>query len=202
MDRRQWLPSVHAERPLLGRICATNEGDPSNVSMMIAARETFTMTRGSGFAAYVRLSRHSRVLALLCAALASMVSPVLCQAQDPSRAPWEEYDTLLSGRRLLSPLHLGALGDQVDLQTGGLRFSTTDVEVPGNCQLKVQLARTFTVENRHPDLQNTLLFADWDVDIPRLVGTFATNWPSDRCSGNGVPPTLNVEQHKRVGCAG
>ncbi|WAW97476.1 RHS repeat protein [Xanthomonas citri pv. malvacearum] len=117
-------------------------------------------------------------------------------AQDDAKAPWEEYDKLIGKRSTIAALGPTLLGDQVDLVSGALSFRHADVELPGNDALPVALARTFQVDVRTDVPYHDLPFADWDLDVPRLSGSFASDWPDARCAVPSVeaaaPPTVQV----------
>ncbi|WP_115512783.1 RHS repeat domain-containing protein [Xanthomonas arboricola] len=112
-------------------------------------------------------------------------------AQSNAKAPWEEYDKLIHNRQALTALGPTLFGDQVDLYSGALSFSNVDVNVPGNA-LAISVGRSLTVTNRQGYILTDLSFADWDLEVPRLSGVFAstTGWAS-ACThnGNGQPPT-------------
>nr|WP_249263226.1 hypothetical protein [Xanthomonas axonopodis] len=117
-------------------------------------------------------------------------------AQDDAKAPWEEYDKLIGKRSTIAALGPTLLGDQVDLVSGALSFRHADVELPGNDALPVAVARTFQVDVRTDVPYHDLPFADWDLDVPRLSGSFASDWPDARCAVPSVeaaaPPTVQV----------
>ncbi|WP_396617483.1 wall associated protein [Lysobacter soli] len=115
--------------------------------------------------------------------------------------PWEEYAKLVDSSQSITALGPNLFGDQVNLSNGSLSFSATDVSVPGNSALPVAVGRTFNVSNRKGYDFNDLPFADWDLDVPRMSGVFATSWqggildaPQQRCSitavGAAQPPSL------------
>ncbi len=106
------------------------------------------------------------------------------------KALWEEYDKHIHSRTAVTALGPDLFGDNVDLASGALSFSATDVSVPGNNALPVQVGRSLKVTNRGVYFQNDLPFADWDLDIPRISGVFASTWHDARCTGNGQPPTI------------
>ncbi|MBV6740892.1 RHS repeat protein [Xanthomonas vasicola] len=116
----------------------------------------------------------------------------LAGAQSNSKAPWEEYDKLIHNRQAMTVLGPTLFGDQVDLYSGALSFSSVDIEVPGNA-LNLNVVRSLTVGNRQGYAINDLPFADWDLEVPRLSGVFAstTGWAS-ACThnGNGQPPMV------------
>ncbi|MCF7221521.1 fibronectin type III domain-containing protein [Marilutibacter chinensis] len=116
-------------------------------------------------------------------------------AQDEGKAPWEEYDKLIDKRSAITSLGPDLFGDNVDLNTGALSFSATDVGVPGNNGLAVAVGRRYSVENHgaNRDIDGyDLPFADWDLDVPRISGVFATTWHDQRCSGATQPPAVKV----------
>lgn len=124
--------------------------------------------------------------AAAAALLLGMVA--IAHAQSPGRAAWEEYDKLIGSRTAVTALGPDLLGDSVDLNSGALTFSATDVNIPGNSKLPVAFSRTFSVVNREDYDFNDLPLADWDLDIPRLSGVFATTWHDNRCTSPGAPP--------------
>lgn len=115
-------------------------------------------------------------------------------AQTASNSPWEEYDKLIDSRKSVQALGTELLGDSVDLATGGLSFSATDISIPGNSKLPLALTRSYSVTSHKIGEQDDLPFADWDLDLPRISGTFAPNWPESRCTGTGVPLSVYIGQ--------
>lgn len=109
------------------------------------------------------------------------------------KAPWYEFDQHIKPARVVAAHGMDLLGDQVNLQDGTLSFAATDISVPGNNVLPVAFRRTYSLYNREYMLSDEML-ADWEVDVPRLSGTFASSWVdrngsmSGRCSVGGVPP--------------
>ena len=123
-----------------------------------------------------------------CAALATLlVMPGLTSAYT-GKQPWEEYDKVIQARGAVTAHGPEIFGDQVDLYSGALSFSVTDISVPGNSRLPVALTRTMTVSNRRL-YPNDGPLADWDLDLPHLSGVYAPTWPSDRCSSTRNPGT-------------
>ncbi|XHH30542.1 hypothetical protein WIW49_08315 [Xanthomonas euroxanthea] len=116
-------------------------------------------------------------------------------AQSNAKAPWEEYDKLIHNRQAVTALGPTLFGDQVDLYSGALSFSTVDVSLPGNA-LDLSLGRSLAITNRQGYVINDLPFADWDLEVPRLSGVFAntTGWAS-ACThnGNGQPATATSD---------
>ena len=122
----------------------------------------------------------------------------------------EEHAKLIDQRRNLGVLGPDLMGDQTNLQTGSTEFIHTDISLPGNSGLPVELIRRFSVEPKRgePGLRPAA-FADWELDVPYLSGTFSTRtgWQvvavggstTARCSVTqpqfAVPP-----QQARGGC--
>lgn len=115
----------------------------------------------------------------LVSALLLLVASSALSAQEVSR-PWEEYGKLINSRETVASLGPTLLGDEVDLNTGALSFSATDVSIPGNSKLSVAFSRSFKVSNRKGYVNDSAL-ADWELDTPNLSGVFAPNW-SMTCS--------------------
>ncbi|AWV08083.1 wall associated protein [Lysobacter maris] len=117
-------------------------------------------------------------------------------AQEQGKALWEEYDKLIDKRSAITALGPDLFGDNVDLYTGNLSFSATDVSVPGNNALPVAVGRRYGIDNHsvgHPGVDGyDLAFADWDLDVPKISGVFATTWHDQRCSGAAQPPAVQV----------
>jgi YD repeat-containing protein len=90
-----------------------------------------------------------------------------------------------------------AFGDQIDLRMGGVTFDVVDIDIPGNSSLPVRLGRRFEVKDHLHNAGDLGGFGEWDIDIPRLHGTFADGigWqvdgpsPYQRCSNPAAPPT-------------
>ncbi len=115
------------------------------------------------------------------ALLAGFAAPALA-----SKAVWEEYDKLINKASTVTAHGTTLFGDQVSLQSGALSFRVTDVSLPGNNALPVEITRTFQTETvagyapgSTPD--NNVLdspFGDWDLELPSISGVFAvsTGW--------------------------
>src|SRR5690606_38586567 len=122
-----------------------------------------------------------------------VVAWLLCFVSSPVAAqgnlPWEEYDRLVDRGREIAPLDVGSMfGDQVDMYTGALSFSATDVSIPGNNALRVAITRKLSIyDRRHYGGGVRGPFADWAIDIPNVSGVFAPNWHDNRCEVS-VPP--------------
>lgn len=60
--------------------------------------------------------------------------------------PYLEYRKRVEAAQSISPLDNGVFGDQVSLYNGATEFSVTDIDIPGNSALPVQLGRRLSVE--------------------------------------------------------
>lgn len=135
---------------------------------------------------------HASLKRLLAACLALMAP--LAQT-----APFEVNIGYLEGLLPKAPdavtvLGNSLFGDEVNLYNGSLSFSHTDLSVPGNSALAVALIR------RHAPTQAAEVlgqFGDWDLDTPRIGGSFSAlkGWVTqsggvDRCSGFTPPPVI------------
>ncbi|KAA2285531.1 RHS repeat domain-containing protein [Arenimonas fontis] len=132
-------------------------------------------------------------LALLAALIAG---PVAAQA----KFKWEEHSALVKARQVVGALGPDFAGDDVGLYNGSLRFSATDVELPGNAALTVAIRRSFAVSEHRTQ---ALAFGDWDIELPRVHGVFArqTGWVNasgspSRCAVGSVaaaqPPAVTL----------
>ncbi|MGN7830404.1 hypothetical protein ACTJI2_02175 [Pseudoxanthomonas sp. 22568] len=115
----------------------------------------------------------------------------------------EEYAKQIKTAEAIGALGNDLFGEQVNLYTGSLSFTVTDVSLRGNNALPVEIRRSFKVESRD-SLYSQGAFGDWELDIPYLYGTFArktlsseVGWqvrtltPNARCSVNvntAMPP--------------
>jgi RHS repeat-associated protein len=105
---------------------------------------------------------------------------------------WESYEKRVDSARTIEALGSELFGDRVNLQNGGLSFTVTEVDVPGNNSLPVRFTRSYRVANTQLTGASAML-ADWEVDVPRISGRFATEWRMggslNRCSTT-TPPTV------------
>ena len=105
------------------------------------------------------------------------------------KMPWEEYDKQIQARGAITAHGPQIFGDDVSLYSGGLSFSATDISLPGNNGLAVALTRKTAISEGGQRI-NDLPLADWDIDIPRIEGVFATTWHNERCSSHERPPVV------------
>ncbi|MEM8771162.1 MAG: RHS repeat-associated core domain-containing protein [Pseudomonadota bacterium] len=83
----------------------------------------------------------------------------------------------------LDVLDASAFGDHVDIDTGALSITHTDVSLPGNSDLLVMVSRTLS--RSHISRENKGGFGDWVINIPNIQHNFlSAHGPQlDRCSG-------------------
>jgi len=129
---------------------------------------------------------------------AMAIAPVLLHAADVS------YPTLQGqikrGSESVSALGSDLMGDQSSLFSGSLEFVHTDVSLPGNNALPVSIVRKHTAGR---DIYIRGELGDWDLEIPRVSGVFASTggvfhvggWVSGssgapRCSAFAAPPSI------------
>ena len=111
------------------------------------------------------------------------------RSQD-SREPWQEYGKFIQKRAGVTALGPDAFGESVSLYNGALSFSVTDINVPGNSALAVALTRTFEVRDRPIYFLFDRPMADWDLDLPRISGTYGPTWQNQRCTDTNGAPTV------------
>ncbi|PKO86848.1 MAG: hypothetical protein CVU16_16550, partial [Betaproteobacteria bacterium HGW-Betaproteobacteria-10] len=102
---------------------------------------------------------------------------------------WREYDKRIQAASSVSDLSPGLFGDAVNQYNGTLSFSVTDISVSGNSGLPVALTRTFEVTDNNGNPIDDKFLGDWDLDVPRISGIYAPDWPTDRCTNTARAPT-------------
>ena len=107
-----------------------------------------------------------------------------------SNMPWDEYERRIRSAETLTVAGPDIFGDAVNFYTGGLSFTATDIDIPGNSGLPVRLTRTMAVSNRKGYSSNDLPMADWDLDLPRIDGLPAKCDTTDAMAAR--PPIVNV----------
>ena len=125
---------------------------------------------------------------------------VTAHAQSTSGVePYEEFGKHLRAAEEVTPLTSSLFGDQVSLYNGATEFDITDIDLPGNSALPVQLRRRMEINDRRKDPGNIGGLGDWDLEVPYIVGTFTSqngwtiggdaNLSYARCSNQGAPDT-------------
>jgi len=114
-----------------------------------------------------------------------------------ARSAGEVNYSYLQGQMPMSPDSIGTLGpdlfgDKVNFFNGSLSFEQSDLSLPGNNALPVAVGRSYEPGR---DGVVTGQFGDWDIDVPRISGTFSNlrGWVNQlgspaRCSGFSLPP--------------
>lgn len=112
--------------------------------------------------------------------------------------PWVEYRKRLEPSQQIAPLEAGFAGDEVSRYNGATVFSVTDISIPGNFAVPVQLVRRLDIalqpqDEIQPYDARLLGAGNWDVDVPYIAATYptATGWTAQRCSQGSVPPLVN-----------
>jgi hypothetical protein len=110
----------------------------------------------------------------------------------------------------LTALGNNLFGEEINTYTGGISFSQTDLSLPGNDSLPVNVTRRLIVDGNKSrsyinddNLWRGYLFGEWELDLPYLTGTYsdAQGWvvntasPNARCSS---PTTYNQFRPKDV----
>lgn len=105
--------------------------------------------------------------------------PELEDVDPPSAVPddggetdysWTNSEELLKKLKIndsITPETTNLLGEQINLDTGTISFSHTDVSLPGNFDLPVEITRTY--KGRQSMLNSELPMGDWDLDIPMIT---------------------------------
>lgn len=113
------------------------------------------------------------------ATLLLMASPPLATVAAAQTTPanfvWEEFGDRIGKADKVSPLGPDLFGDTVRLANGELGFEVTDITLPGNNALPVQVTRTYQVKSRKAFLPEAML-ADWQINVPNISGTFGPDW--------------------------
>lgn len=111
-------------------------------------------------------------------------------------APYVEHEKRLRAAEMVGPLSSDLFGDNISLYNGSTEFAVTDIDLPGNNGLPVQLRRRFKVESLK-EVEPLGGFGAWDLDVPYMYGTFdgiykwneSSNGQNGRCSQNFLPKT-------------
>ncbi len=100
-----------------------------------------------------------------------------------------EYGRRIKAAQAVGPLGTNLFGDEINYYNGHTSITQVDVSVPGNSDLPVRVARTWSSSGREGPLAPAL-FGEWELDIPVMHGVFARNYgwqvqtatPNNRCS--------------------
>ncbi|MCF7223231.1 RHS repeat domain-containing protein [Marilutibacter chinensis] len=112
--------------------------------------------------------------------------------------PYQEYRKRVEAAQNLTALKSDLFGDSVSLYNGKTEFVVTDIDIPGNSALPVQLQRRFNVEihlsGSSTGFNSNLGGAGgWDVEVPYISGMFSpvSGWSDQRCSVSMMPTVTN-----------
>ena len=142
---------------------------------------------------------HWQGICLSGVALLSLAS--VCHAQS-TVTPEDEYKKLIRVSEEIRPLGENPFGENISLYDGSLSFAQTDVNLAGDGPL-LQISRSFHIDgDAQPSSFTNTAFADWTLDLPRIVTTVATQqnvqgWmvqgsqPNALCTQFGPPPVVN-----------
>lgn len=136
-------------------------------------------------------------------------TPSHAQGQQPPKSSGDlglSYTDMVKPRTTVSPLGNDLFGDKTVLYSGQTTFIQVDIDLPGNSQLPVRLARSLSIMSGH--VHPYVLpgpMADWDLELPYVAGIYGAGWivktpgmPNNRCSvsvgtpENASPPNIAV----------
>lgn len=152
---------------------------------------------------------HRRQGICLWAALLVMLSMTAHAQSTDGVDPYEEYGKHLRAAQDVTPLKSNLFGDQVSLYNGQTEFDVTDIDLPGNSDLPVQLRRRLVINDRRKDPGNLGGMGEWDLEVPYIDGTFTqqngwtiggdANLSYARCSDQDSPPDTYVPPYTNEG---
>ncbi|MEO8056951.1 MAG: hypothetical protein ABI671_01410, partial [Burkholderiales bacterium] len=148
------------------------------------------------------------IVRLLLAALALLVG---AEASAQYATVFLEQGQLVRASQNVTALGPDLMGDKVNLYTGAVEFNQTDVSLPGNNTLPVAVGRRYVTGIVRGSYYEGL-FADWDLEIPHLHGTFSSaglwvGWivygadgkvSMQRCSRFSAPPVAAFRQSSQT----
>lgn len=106
----------------------------------------------------------------------------------------QKYENKIEAAKTITALSDGMFGESVNDYNGATAFAQVDISLPGNSGLPVTLGRTFSVEDKY-GMNSLGGFGDWDVDVPHIVGMFASG-PGWEVQASGHP-----DRYKRCSTA-
>lgn len=115
--------------------------------------------------------RHlEKLIILTCISLFSISAP--CQMLSPAM----EYNKRIEAIQNIAVLNTGLMGENINTYDGSTYFSVTDIDLLGNADLPVRLARHLSVQVQPvtdgPYDTRLLGAGNWDVDVPYIAATF------------------------------
>ncbi|MDR6840309.1 RHS repeat-associated core domain-containing protein [Pseudoxanthomonas sacheonensis] len=120
---------------------------------------------------------------------------MLTAAAAQAAQPYQEYRKHIESAQTITALSDGLMGDSVSLYNGATEFAVTDISLPGNNALQVELRRRFSMEivpggspGSSAGDPNYRGAGNWDIEVPYLSTTWGqTAWPNTRCSSPSFP---------------
>ena len=108
----------------------------------------------------------------------------------------DQQHELVRASRAVSALGPNLFGDKINHYTGALEFVQLDVSLPGNDGLGVGVGRRLVPG--YAARQRLVAFGNWDLELPRIQGTFSSKYGwsfglgkgTDRCSNFTGPGTV------------
>jgi YD repeat-containing protein len=107
--------------------------------------------------------------------------------------PYQEYRKHVEAAQTITALTDELMGDSVSLYNGATEFTATDIDLPGNNALPVQLRRRFSIEITpvgsgslsDPNYRGA---GNWDIDVPHISGVYGPQgWEAARCNDGNEP---------------
>lgn len=130
-----------------------------------------------------------------CGALLLAMLTMLAATQKAMALDWgEEYAKRIKATELTQPLGDSTFGEQINLFNGTVSFSATDISLPGNNTLPVELKRIYNTQ----DVSSPRHAGVWDIDVPHLSSVHPDrpsfdHWaPLERCSTVAAPPSVGT----------
>ncbi|WP_337053403.1 RHS repeat domain-containing protein [Pseudoxanthomonas sp. USHLN014] len=129
-----------------------------------------------------------------------MLVPVASLSAQSVTLP-EEFNKLVTATSQVKGLNTGLAGDEVNLYSGSLGLTQTDISVPGNNALAVEVTRRLSAGQGTDGFHG--FFGDWDLSIPSIHGVFplGSDWAfgsgeirKTRCSNYEAPPDAVGQQ--------
>ncbi|MGH8400147.1 MAG: hypothetical protein ACRESU_03510 [Gammaproteobacteria bacterium] len=124
----------------------------------------------------------------------------LANADDAPNIPGQEVSKYYTVNSAISPLNAGLVGDSVDLNSGEISFREVDVSIPGNNDLPVEFARTFSTQMASAEAWRRDELGNWRIDVPKITtvlprpDTYHPGWQPDRCTNMQDPGPVSATE--------
>lgn len=133
-----------------------------------------------GSVSCAKLVQMKKLGVALMLGLSAVLAVQNVSAQDVAIEEWEKRQNAEDRLRAFGD---DLLGDGIDPHTGSLVFTQTDVSLPGNFSLPVEITRRRSQGFVYEDGVDAE-FGDWELVVPRLKVTSAFHWTGNRCSNS------------------